>query len=243
MRVAIIGYGKMGRTVERIARDRGHEVVAIVDVGDDAAFESTAFASADVAIEFTMPDAAVDNYRKSWRAGVPVVSGTTGWIGQLPALRQEIEKNGHTLFWASNFSLGVNIFFELNRRLAAIMNSYPVYDVRIKEIHHTEKKDAPSGTAITLAEDIISNLDRKTSWQLADNDIQQPIVGSKLPIDAVREGKVPGTHIVEYYSESDSVTIRHEAFSRDGFALGAVIAAEFVVGKTGFFTMCDLMNF
>ena len=241
MKIALIGYGKMGHIIERIALERGHEIVSKVDVDNQEEFDSEAFASADVAIEFTVPSKAVENYRKSWAAGVPVVSGTTGWNSVLPELKEEIAANGYTLFWASNFSLGVNLFFELNKRLAQMMNRYANYDVVMTEIHHTEKKDAPSGTAITLAEGILENLDRKSKWVLVDS--QQSTVNSQLGIEALREGKVPGTHIVKYDSEVDSITITHEAKSREGFALGAVVAAEFLVGKpAGFYSMSDLVK-
>ena len=241
MKIALIGYGKMGHIIEHIALERGHEVVSKVDVDNQEEFESEAFASADVAIEFTVPAKAVENYRKAWAAGVPVVSGTTGWNAVLPELKEEIATNGYTLFWASNFSLGVNLFFELNRRLAQMMNRYANYDVAMTEIHHTEKKDAPSGTAITLAEGVLENLDRKEEWVLVDS--QQSTVNSQLGIEALREGKVPGTHIVSYDSAVDTITIKHEAKSREGFALGAVVAAEFLVGKpVGFYSMSDLMK-
>ena len=241
MKIALIGYGKMGHIIERIALERGHEIVSKVDVDNQEEFESEAFASADVAIEFTVPTKAVENYRKAWAVGVPVVSGTTGWNAVLPELRKEISEKGYTLFWASNFSLGVNLFFELNKRLAAMMNRYANYDVAMTEIHHTEKKDAPSGTAITLAEGILENLDRKSEWVLHNS--QFSILNSQLSIEALREGKVPGTHIVKYDSAVDSITITHEAKSREGFALGAVVAAEFLVGKpAGFYSMTDLMN-
>jgi 4-hydroxy-tetrahydrodipicolinate reductase len=241
MKIALIGYGKMGHIIERIALERGHEIVSKVDVDNQEEFASEAFASADVAIEFTVPSKAVENYRKAWAVGVPVVSGTTGWNAVLPELKEEIAKKGYTLFWASNFSLGVNLFFELNKRLAQMMNRYANYDVAMTEIHHTEKKDAPSGTAITLAEGILENLDRKSEWVLVDS--QQSTVNSQLGIEALREGKVPGTHIIKYDSEVDSITITHEAKSREGFALGAVVAAEFLVGKpAGFYSMTDLIN-
>ena len=241
MKIALIGYGKMGHIIERIALERGHEVVSKVDVDNQDEFESEVFASADVAIEFTVPTKAIENYRKAWAVGVPVVSGTTGWNAVLPELKAEIAEKGYTLFWASNFSLGVNLFFELNRRLATMMNRYADYDVDMTEIHHTEKKDAPSGTAITLAEGILENLDRKDEWVLVDG--QGSIDDSQLGIEALREGKVPGTHIVRYDSAVDSITIKHEAKSREGFALGAVVAAEFLVGKSaGFYSMSDLMK-
>jgi 4-hydroxy-tetrahydrodipicolinate reductase len=241
MKIALIGYGKMGHIIERIALERGHEVVSKVDVDNQEEFESEAFASADVAIEFTVPAKAVENYRKAWAAGVPVVSGTTGWNAVLPELKEEIAANGYTLFWASNFSLGVNLFFELNRRLAQMMNRYANYDVAMTEIHHTEKKDAPSGTAITLAEGVLENLDRKEEWVLVDG--RESADGGRLGIVALREGKVPGTHIVSYDSAVDTITIKHEAKSREGFALGAVVAAEFLVGKpAGFYSMVDLIK-
>jgi 4-hydroxy-tetrahydrodipicolinate reductase len=241
MKIALIGYGKMGHIIERIALERGHEIVSKVDVDNQDEFESETFASADVAIEFTVPTKAVENYRKAWAVGVPVVSGTTGWNAVLPELKEEIAANGYTLFWASNFSLGVNLFFELNRRLAQMMNRYDNYDVVMTEIHHTEKKDAPSGTAITLAEGILENLDRKAEWVL-NNSIKE-LNNSQLLINALREGKVPGTHIIKYDSDVDSITITHEAKSREGFALGAVVAAEFLEGKpAGFYSMTDLMN-
>lgn len=241
MKIALIGYGKMGHIIERIALERGHEIVSKIDVDNQEEFNSEAFASADVAIEFTIPTKAIENYRKAWAAGVPVVSGTTGWNAILPELKKEIAENGYTLFWASNFSLGVNLFFELNKRLAAMMNRYANYDVTMTEIHHTEKKDAPSGTAITLAEGILENIERKSEWVLSN--AQCKMQNAQLGIEALREGKVPGTHIITYDSEVDSITIKHEAKSREGFALGAVVAAEFLVGKpAGFYSMSDLMK-
>ncbi len=228
----------MGHIIEQVARQRGHQIVCTIDKDNQADFASAAFASADVAIEFTMPAVAVDNYRRAWAAGVPVVSGTTGWTAQLPAIRREVEQGGHTLFWSSNFSLGVNIFFELNRHLAQLMNRFPNYEPSLTEIHHTEKKDAPSGTAITLAEGILAELPRKEKWVLGAKTSD-----TELPIEAIRQGQVPGTHIVRYDSAEDCITITHEAKSRAGFALGAVLAAEFVKGRKGFFTMHDMLQF
>ena len=238
MNLALIGYGKMGHIIEQVARQRGHQIVCTIDKDNQADFASAAFASADVAIEFTMPAVAVDNYRRAWTAGVPVVSGTTGWTAQLPAIRREVEQGGHTLFWSSNFSLGVNIFFELNRHLAQLMNRFPNYEPSLTEIHHTEKKDAPSGTAITLAEGILAELPRKEKWVLGTKTSD-----FELPIEAIRQGQVPGTHTVRYDSAEDCITITHEAKSRAGFALGAVLAAEFVKGRKGFFTMHDMLQF
>ena len=228
----------MGHIIEQVARQRGHQIVCTIDKDNQTDFASAAFASADVAIEFTMPAVAVDNYRRAWAAGVPVVSGTTGWTAQLPAIRREVEQGGYTLFWSSNFSLGVNIFFELNRHLAQLMNRFPNYEPSLTEIHHTEKKDAPSGTAITLAEGILAELPRKEKWVLGAKTSD-----SELPIEAIRQGQVPGTHTVRYDSDEDCITITHEAKSRAGFALGAVLAAEFVKGRKGFFTMHDMLQF
>ena len=238
MKIALIGYGKMGKTIERIAKERGHEIVCIIDANNNDDFESKAFATADVAIEFTAPTLAIDNYRRSWKAGVPIVSGTTGWKDQLPEIKKEIAINGSTLFWTSNFSLGVNIFFELNRHLATIMNQFPDYDVSITETHHIHKLDAPSGTAITLAEGIIEKLNRKENWTLNKNS-----ANNEIEIKAIREGEVPGTHTVSYDSSADTIILTHEAKSREGLALGAVVAAEFTIGKKGFLDMHDLLKF
>ncbi len=238
MKIALIGYGKMGKTIERIALERGHEIVCRIDIDNQHDFESEAFASADIAIEFTAPSIAVQNYRRAWAAGVAVVSGTTGWNAQLPEVKEEIARNNYTLFWTSNFSLGVNIFFELNKHLAKIMNAFPDYDVRMTEIHHTQKLDAPSGTAITLAEGILENIDRKQSWVLGET-----ATPNEIGINAVREGMVPGTHTICYESAVDEIVITHEAKSREGLALGAVLAAEFTKGKKGFLSMSDMLKF
>ncbi len=238
MKLALIGYGKMGKIIERIALERGHEIVSKIDINNLDDFESEAFASADVAIEFTAPSVAVQNYRRAWKAGVRVVSGTTGWTNEHPELMQEIVDNGHTLFWASNFSIGVNIFFELNKHLARIMNNFPAYDVEMTEVHHTQKLDAPSGTAITLAEGILENIDRKNNWALDTVSNAE-----EMKIKAIREGQVPGIHTIRYESAVDSIEMTHDAKSREGFALGAVVAAEFTQGKSGFLGMADLMKF
>ena len=227
----------MGRLIERIARERGHEIVAVIDVNNTEDFGSPAFRSADVAIEFTAPQVALGNYRRAWAAGVPVVSGTTGWTAQLDQVKREVAEGGHTLFWSSNFSLGVNLFMMLSKYLAGLMNRYPQYDVTMTEVHHRHKLDAPSGTAITLAEGILEKLDRKTRWVK-----EQAAAPDELPIRSIREGEVPGIHTVRYESAVDSITITHDAKSREGFALGAVVAAEFTVGKKGFFGMEDLMQ-
>ena len=238
MKIALIGYGKMGKTIEQIALQRGHQIVSIIDINNTADFESEAFRSADVAIEFTTPATALGNYMRCFAANVPVVSGTTGWLEHLDEVKAKCEQEGKTFFYASNFSVGVNIFFALNRYLAKIMNGFPDYDVRMTEVHHIHKLDAPSGTAITLAEGILENVERKERWTL--ETAEQP---TDLPIHAIREGEVPGIHEIIYESEADTISIKHDAKSRAGFALGAVIAAEFTAGKKGFLGMNDLFHF
>jgi len=228
----------MGKTIERIALERGHEIVSMIDVDNLDDFDSEAFKSADVAIEFTIPQVALSNYRRAFASGVAVVSGTTGWTEELPQLKKEIEDGGNTLFWSSNFSLGVNIFMAVNKYLAKIMNSFPNYNVEMTEVHHTQKLDAPSGTAITLAEGILENLDRKTAW--AKETETKP---NEMAIKSIREGLVPGIHTIRYESEVDSIEITHDAKSREGFALGAVVAAEFTCGKKGFLGMQDMLKF
>ena len=238
MKIALIGYGKMGKNIEQIAVSRGHQIVSIIDVNNPEEFESSRFKSADVAIEFTTPQTAYDNYMKCFAANIPVVSGTTGWLDKLELIKKLCKTEGKTFFYASNFSIGVNIFFALNRYLSKIMNNFPAYDVRMTEVHHIHKLDAPSGTAITLAEDILKNIDRKKEWRLdhAEKD-------SDLAITAVREGEVPGIHDIIYESDVDILEIKHSAKSRAGFALGAVVAAEFTANKKGFLGMDDLFHF
>lgn len=238
MKIALIGYGKMGKTIEQIALQRGHQIVSIIDINNTADFDSEAFRNADVAIEFTTPATALNNYMRCFAANVPVVSGTTGWLDHLDEVKAKCEQEGKTFFYASNFSVGVNIFFALNRYLAKIMNNFPAYDVRMTEVHHIHKLDAPSGTAITLAEGILEHIDRKKRWTL--ETAEQP---TDLPIHAIREGEVPGIHEIVYESEADTISIKHDAKSRAGFALGAVIAAEFTAGKKGFLGMNDLFHF
>jgi 4-hydroxy-tetrahydrodipicolinate reductase len=236
MNIALIGYGKMGHEIENIALQRGHHIVAKIDLTTNDTFDSPAFRSADVAIEFTRPDAVVANLRSCFKANIPVVCGTTGWSEQLPVLQQEMEAANGTLFWSSNFSIGVNLFFALNRYLAKLMNPFSDYNVSMVEVHHTQKLDAPSGTAITLAENILKELDRKTEW-VKETEQQS----NQLAIASVREGNVPGIHEVIYESEMDSISIKHDAKSRRGFALGAVLAAEFAHDKKGFLGMNDLL--
>lgn len=227
MKAALIGYGKMGHAIERFLIARGHEITCRMDCGDGASFDSEAFRSSDVAIEFTRPEAAVGNYVEAFRAGVPVVSGTTGWTQHLDQVRRMLDESGGTLFWTSNFSIGVNLFMKMSAYLAGIMEGFPQYDPAMKEIHHIHKLDHPSGTAITIAEGIIGANSRVTSWEEPSPDGTISGAGV-LPITHERQGEVPGTHIVSWTSPVDAITIEHRAFSRDGFALGAVIAAEWV---------------
>lgn len=238
MKIALIGYGKMGHEIEKVALERGHEIVCTIDENEESKFDSSQFKSADVAIEFTSPDSAFANYLKAFAANVPVVSGTTGWLEHLNEIKLACENNNQTFFYASNFSLGVNIFFALNRLLAKIMNRFSDYNVRMEETHHIHKLDAPSGTAITLAEGILENFDKKTSWKLNETDNDE-----ELKIESFREGEVPGIHSIIYESEADSIRITHDAKSRKGFALGAVLAAEFTKGKKGFWGMEDMLKF
>ncbi len=237
MKIALIGYGKMGHEIEKIALERGHEIVCTIDLGEDNKFESDEFKSADVAIEFTSPESALNNYKRAFAADVPVVSGTTGWLENIDEIKKECSENGKTFFYASNFSLGVNLFFALNKKLAKMMNNYSDYNVRMEETHHIHKLDAPSGTAITLAEGVIENLDRKEAWLLDKENSE-----SDLKISSFREGEVPGIHTVIYESDVDTITISHDAKSRKGFALGAVVAAEFTKDKKGFLGMEDLLG-
>lgn len=238
MKIALIGYGKMGKIIEEIALNRGHEIVCIIDVNNMECFDSKEFQSADVAIEFTQPAVAVGNYRKCFKYHVPVVAGTTGWLEHLPEIKETCEKENQTFFYASNYSLGVNVFFAVNAHLAKIMNKFPAYDVSMEEVHHIHKLDSPSGTAISLAEDILENIDRKTIWKESEN-----VAGDELKITSFRRDEVPGFHAVTYDSEVDTITISHNAKSRRGFALGAVIAAEFIAGKKGFLGMKDMLDF
>lgn len=233
----MIGYGKMGKEIASVATERGHEITATIDSEADWMEKIDNLRQCDVAIEFSTPDTAVDNIMKCFNIGIPVVVGTTGWYDQLESVVHDCRQRGNAaLFVASNFSIGVNIMFDINRRLADLMNRYPQYDVQISETHHVHKLDAPSGTAITLADDIIDRLDRKEEWKL--NGTQS----DELCITAHREGEVSGIHQVTYNSEVDTISIRHEAKSRKGFALGAVLAAEFLEGKRGYFTMADLLQ-
>lgn len=252
MKIALIGYGKMGRMIEQIAKDRGHEIVCVIDVDNQQNFDSEAFKSADVAIEFTNPTAAYGNYLKAFRHNVKVVSGSTGWMKEHgdDVRRMCSAEGGQTLFWASNFSVGVAIFSAVNRYLAKIMNGFPQYDVRMEETHHIHKLDAPSGTAITLAEEIISDVDRKKEWvkgvqRLADGSVEgsNDVAADQLAIESIRRDEVPGIHSVVYDSDADCITITHDAHSRKGFAMGAVLAAEYTKDHSGLLTISDMFKF
>ena len=251
MKIALIGYGKMGKEIEKVALSRGHEIVCIIDINNQEDFESEAFKSADVAIEFTNPMVAYNNYIRTFKAGVKLVSGSTGWMAEHgEEIKRLCMEEGKTLFWSSNFSLGVTIFSAVNKYLAKIMNQFPAYDVTMSETHHIHKMDAPSGTAITLAEGILENLDRKSEWTkgtfLAPNGTvsgTNTCASNELPISSIREGEVFGIHTIRYESDIDSITITHDAKNRGGFVLGAVLAAEYTAQHEGYLGMSDLFPF
>ncbi len=234
MKIVLIGYGKMGKAIERIALSRGHEIAGRIDVGDDIArFEKPV----DVAIEFTQPEAAVHNLKTCFETGIPVVCGTTGWLEHKDEIEAYCKLKSGTVLYSSNFSLGVNLFFKLNEYLSELMNRYDQYEVSIDETHHTQKKDAPSGTAITLAQGVLKNLRRKKEWSLGTTENPKALV-----INSFRVDPAPGTHVVKYSSEVDDIEITHTAQSREGFALGALLVAEWLAGKKGIYTMDDFLQ-
>lgn len=237
MRIALIGYGKMGKEIEKIALEHGHEIVLKIDISNPEDLTIQNLQKADVAIEFTMPSSAVNNYKLCFELGIPVVSGTTGWLDRQAEVYEQCKNLNGTFFYTSNFSLGVNIFFSLNKKLAALMANFSEYKIEMTEIHHIHKLDAPSGTAITLAEGIIENIPSKTKW------INQETENSnELGIISERTGEVPGTHIIKYDSEVNYIEITHCAKNRKGLAFGAVLAAEFSHNKKGILNMNDLLN-
>ena len=245
MKIALIGYGKMGKLLERFAQERGHEICITIDADNASDIRSERFKEADVAIEFSVPHAALEHIYDAFEADVPIVVGTTGWYDELAAVEQKCRAGNNTLLYASNFSVGVNVFFYVNKVLAKLMNRYPQYDVQVEEIHHTQKLDAPSGTAITIAEGILDGLERKNTWV---NEVigQQDDVVTKpndLLIESHRIEEVPGTHTVIYSSEVDELEFKHTAHSRAGFALGAILAAEWLHGKKGFYSIQDMFDF
>ena len=231
MKIALLGYGRMGKAIEKIAKNRGHEIVARIDKDQ---IEGT-LEYANVAINFSIPDAAVNNIFSALSIAIPVVCGTTGWLENFKKVTDFTVKNKTAFLYASNFSIGVNLFFKLNEQLVKMMNNQSDYKVSIEEIHHIHKLDAPSGTAITLAEGIIENSE-SSDWSLSADK------SDEIQINAIREGEVPGTHTITYESSIDAISIKHEAHNREGFALGAVVAAEWIVGKKGIFKMSDVLN-
>jgi 4-hydroxy-tetrahydrodipicolinate reductase len=237
MNIALIGYGKMGKAIEAIAIERGHNISLKISSQNIADFTTENLANADVAIEFTNPESAIENLYKCFNANVPVVCGSTGWLNNLPQVQEYCTAKNGGLLYASNFSVGVNIFFELNKKLAQLMSKQASYKVGVEEIHHTQKKDAPSGTAITIAEGIMNHLTQKTKWVNEATENQ-----NELAIISKRIDPAPGTHTVKYSSSIDDIEITHTAHNRQGFALGAVLAAEFLLGKKGIFTMQDVLN-
>lgn len=240
MNIALIGYGKMGKSIEAMALGLGHRIVAKIDSED---FTPSDISNADVAIEFSQPNVAVENIKKCFKADIPVVVGTTGWYDQYEEICKLAEDNGQSLFTATNFSIGVNIVFNINQKLAEIMNQFPEYDVHMTEIHHLEKKDHPSGTASTLAEGVIKAIDRKTGYLGRINETYHKNSSLDLHINCKREKNVPGYHEVSYTSDIDEISIHHNAKNREGFTKGAILAAQWIIGKKGVFTMNDLLKF
>ncbi len=237
MKIALIGYGKMGHEIEKMAVGRGHTIDLVIDINNPNDLNPESLGKVDVVIEFTTPASVTDNLKKCFEAGVPVVTGTTGWYEELPLITELCNQNHQTLFYASNFSIGVNIVFAVNEFLAKLMDGFEQYEVMIDETHHTQKLDAPSGTAISLAGQILGSLERKQKWSLDAVHSE-----SEILIRAHREGDIKGIHEIRYESDVDIITLSHEAKSRKGFAFGAVLAAEFIPGKKGVFTMRDLMG-
>ncbi|MBB6500654.1 4-hydroxy-tetrahydrodipicolinate reductase [Pedobacter cryoconitis] len=244
MNIALIGYGKMGQIIERFAIERGHEVVLKIGIDNLADLTVSNLKKADIAIDFSTPDAAIRNIYLCFDANVPLVVGTTGWYGQLQEIKDECERGNHTLLYGSNFSIGVNLFFYINEIMAKVMNNYPVYDVQVEEIHHTQKLDSPSGTAMTIAEGIIENIDRKSEWvnELDGVPTIDVLKQNQVLIASQRIENIPGTHTVVYSSEVDEIELKHTAHSRAGFALGAVVAAEWLQNKQGFYNISDIFN-
>lgn len=245
MKIALLGYGKMGHIIDQFAVDRNHEIVLKIDAHNAGELTNENLKKAAIAIDFSTPYTVVHHIKKCFEANVPIVVGTTGWYDHLPQIKNECEHRGHSLLYASNFSIGVNLFFAVNKILAKMMNPYPQYDVQIEEIHHTHKLDSPSGTAITMAEGVIEQMNRKKEWvnELVGTRLDISHQPDQLFIESYRLEEVPGTHTVIYSSEVDDIELKHTAHNRNGFALGAVLAAEWLQGKTGFFSVNDLFDF
>lgn len=237
MKIALIGYGKMGKAIEEIAVAKGHEIVLKIDMDNQHEFNAENLSKADVAIEFTGPHSAVDNLKKLFDAGIAVVSGSTGWLERWDEVKTYCESKNGSFIYASNYSIGVNLFFELNTYLARLMSNHPSYEVTLEEIHHTQKKDAPSGTAITIAEQVMEHIKNKKQWVNDETGKKEDLLITSKRIDPA-----PGTHSVKYHSEIDDIEIIHTAHNRKGFAGGAVAAAEFLAGKKGIYTMKDVLG-
>ena len=236
MKIAILGYGKMGKAIEKIALERGHTIVLKINTENCNSLKIESFKQVDLAIDFSTPTTAKQNIEFALRSKTPIISGTTGWLRDLDEIEKLCISENAAFLYASNFSLGVNLFFELNNNLAQLMSKHSQYSINLEEIHHTQKLDAPSGTAITIAEQIISNNNDFTKWTLTE-----PTKPEELLINTLRKNTVPGTHQVNYESEIDTISIKHKAHSRKGFALGAVIAAEWILNKKGVFSMKDVL--
>jgi 4-hydroxy-tetrahydrodipicolinate reductase len=245
MKIVLLGYGKMGQLIERFAMKRGHEVVLIVDESNRSSITSEDLEDADMAIDFSTPDAALENISLCFESDLPLVVGTTGWYEHLEEVKETCLDADQSLLYGSNFSIGVNIFFHINKMLAKAVNPYKQYDVQVEEIHHIHKLDAPSGTAITIAEGILENSDDKKSWVNSVEGCGEEVIpkADELLIESLRIEEVPGTHTVLYSSEVDQVEFKHTAHSREGFALGAVIAAEWLFGKKGFYQVTEMFDF
>jgi len=240
LKIALLGYGKMGKEIEIIAQEKSHIIVARIDNDKDWELYKEDLNLADIAIDFSTPETVKDNIIRCFKLGLPVVVGTTGWYKEMETIKKDCLANNASMLWASNFSIGMNIFFKINTLLAEMTAKFPEYKAQIHEIHHTQKLDAPSGTAISIANGILEKNESFKSWELFEN--LETRSSNILPITYSREGQVPGTHIVTYQSEIDAITIKHEAKSRKGFAAGAVLAAEWLMGRTGFFSMNDVMS-
>ena len=245
MKIVLLGYGKMGQLIERFALRRGHEVQLVVDQNNRASITAEDLRSADLAIDFSVPQAALDNIKLCFEADLPLVMGTTGWYEHIDEIKASCLEKGQSLLYGSNFSIGVNVFFHINRLLASALKPYKQYDVQVEEIHHVHKLDAPSGTAISIAEGIISNSDQKDSWVNRVDGSSEEVIPkhNELLIESLRIDEVPGTHTVLYSSEVDQIEFKHTAHSREGFALGAVIAAEWLLGKKGFYQVTEMFDF
>lgn len=235
MKIILLGYGKMGKEIEKIALERNHQIVLKVDENNASSITPSDLKNADAAIEFSTPHTVIGNIKKCFEAKLPIVVGTTGWYDKFDEIKKDCISGNNALFHATNFSLGVNLFFKVNRYLAEIMNNFPAYEVSMEEIHHIHKLDKPSGTAITLANQILEKINRKKNWSIENNKVDT------LFIKDIREGEVPGTHIIKYTSDIDDIEIMHKAHNRKGFAVGSVLAAEFIAGKTGVYSMDDLV--